>query len=303
MARLPDYLRALTELVRQDIDTVSSGELADAAGVSAAQLRRDLSYLGSHGVRGVGYDTAHLATEIGRRLGVERQWPVVVVGAGRLGQALAGYPGLADGSFRIAALLDADPRVIGGRVGRLTIGDVSDLAAVVAEQGPVIGLIATSGEGAQDACDALVAAGVTSVLTFVSGHLRVPEGVRLRRVDVANELAVLAFHAHWDELRDTPSGADAGATVASRADDGSTGEGTTGEGTTGEGTIPGQPVAAAPRSGSADLDIPLRLQAALERAVPDELLEPASGVRGAHDDAARHDTSARHGTPERQGTR
>lgn len=195
MARLPDYLRALTDLRKQNIDTVSSGELAAAAGVNAAQLRRDLSYLGSHGVRGVGYDAAHLAAEIGTRLGVGRTRPVVIVGAGRLGQALTGYPGLAESGFRITALLDRDARVIGGRVGGLTITDVRMLAAVVAQQGGVIGIIATSAEGAQEACDAFVAAGVTSVLTFAHGHLLVPPGVLVRRVDVATELSVLAFHA------------------------------------------------------------------------------------------------------------
>lgn len=194
MARLPDYFRALTDFIRQDIDTVSSGELAAAAGVNAAQLRRDLSYLGSHGVRGVGYDAAHLAAEIGRRLGVGRNRPVVIVGAGRLGQALTGYPGLAEAGFRITALLDRDPRVIGSKVGELRVRDVRDLATVVAEQGGAIGVIATSAEGAQQACDAFVAAGVTSVLTFAHGHLQVPAGVLVRQVDVATELSVLAFH-------------------------------------------------------------------------------------------------------------
>lgn len=197
MARLPDYLRALTDFMKQNIDTVSSGDLAAAAGVNAAQLRRDLSYLGSHGVRGVGYDAAHLAGEIGQRLGVGRNRPVVIVGAGRLGQALTGYPGLAESGFHIAALLDRDPRVIGGRVGDLTIADVGRLAAIVADHGGgggAIGVIATSAEGAQEACDAFVEAGVASVLTFAHGHLQAPPAVLVRRVDVATELAVLAFH-------------------------------------------------------------------------------------------------------------
>lgn len=204
MARLPDYLRALTDLRRQHIDTVSSGDLADAAGVTAAQLRRDLSYLGSYGVRGVGYDTAHLVTQIGARLGVGRSWPVVVVGAGRLGQALAGHPGLTDGRFGIVALLDSDPRVVGVRAGRFTIADVDSLDAVVAEHGPVIGVIATSVDGAQEACDTLYGAGVRVVLSFVPGHLRVPADLRLRRVDVASELAVLAFHAGLDAAAQAP---------------------------------------------------------------------------------------------------
>lgn len=205
MARLPDYLRALTDLMDQDVATVSSGDLAAAAGVNAAQLRRDLSYLGSHGVRGVGYDTAHLVAEIGARLGVGRDWSVVIIGAGRLGQALAGYPGLTAGTFRVVGLFDRDQRLIGNAAGRLTIQDVERLAQVVrtsagsspgaAVANSVIGVIATSAEGAQEACDALVTAGVTSVLTFTHGHLRVPAGVHVRSVDVATELAVLAFRA------------------------------------------------------------------------------------------------------------
>lgn len=200
MARLPAYLRALTEFMRHNTDTVSSGELAAAAGVQSAQLRRDLSYLGSHGVRGVGYDTSRLAGEISRRLGLWRNWPVVIVGAGRLGQAICGYPGLADGGFRVAALLDRDPDLVDrpagtGETEGLVIGDVARLPAIVRELGPVIGVIATSAEGAQAACDAFVGAGVHSLLTFAPGLLSAPSHVHVRRVDVATELAILAFHA------------------------------------------------------------------------------------------------------------
>lgn len=195
MARLPEYLRALSDFLRHDIDTVSSGDLAAAAGVNPAQLRRDLSYLGSYGVRGVGYDAAHLAAEIGQRLGVGGSRPIVIVGAGRLGQALAGYPGFAGSGFRVVALLDRDPSVIGRRVGEVVIGDVATLAQVVTDEGAGIGVVATSVEGAQEACDAFVDAGVTSLLTFAPGPLQVPERVLVRRVDVATELAVLAFRS------------------------------------------------------------------------------------------------------------
>lgn len=208
MARLPDYLQALTDLMDQDIDTVSSGELAAAAGVNAAQLRRDLSYLGSYGVRGVGYDTAHLAAQIGARLGVGRVWPVVIIGAGRLGQALVGYPGLADGSFQVIGLFDRDERLIGSTAGRLTIRHVDHLPDVVAAGDPAIGIIATSTDGAQEACDALVAAGVTSVLTFAHGNLQVAQRVHVRYVDVVSELSVLAFRTQ------SPTGAQAVETAA-----------------------------------------------------------------------------------------
>ncbi len=223
MARLPDYLRALTDFIRQDTHTVSSGELAAAAGVQPPQLRRDLSYLGSHGVRGVGYDAARLAGEISRRLGMWRDWPIVIVGAGRLGQAICGYSGLADGGFHVAALLDRDAGLIGRSVGSATaqtpvdasgkpwasaIGDVALLPRIVRDEGPVIGVITTSVEGAQAACDAFVDAGVHSILTFAPRPLTAPAHVQIRRVDVATELAILAFHAQ-DHADDTARGSDA----------------------------------------------------------------------------------------------
>ena len=110
VARLPLYLRALTALQDHGIPTVSSEELAAAAGVNSAKLRKDLSYLGSYGTRGVGYDVDYLVYQISRELGLTQDWPVVIVGIGNLGHALANYGGFASRGFRIAALLDADPR-------------------------------------------------------------------------------------------------------------------------------------------------------------------------------------------------
>lgn len=198
MARLPDYLRALTALLRADTDTVSSGDLAAAAGVTSAQLRKDLSLIGSHGVRGVGYDVEHLIAAISGRLDLTHQWPVVIVGAGRLGQALARYPGLADGGFQSVTLLDRDPAVIGTDVGGVAVRDVADLPELVHRLGHTLGVVATPAAGAQDACDRLVAAGVRSILTFAPVVLSAPDHVHLRRVDVATELQVLAFRAQPD---------------------------------------------------------------------------------------------------------
>lgn len=195
VARLPEYLRALTGFSRQGMDTVSSGELAAAAGAGPAQLRKDLSFLGAHGVRGVGYDVERLAGEIRRRLGAGRSWPVVVVGAGRLGQSLAGYPGLADGGFRVVALVDRDPAVVGTTIEGTAVRDVAELEDVVRDLDRVVGIVATSAHGAQDACDRLVDVGIDSILTFAPGPVTTPEHVQLRRVDVATELQILAFHA------------------------------------------------------------------------------------------------------------
>ena len=194
VARLPGYLRALTALARDGIVSVSSEELAAAAGVSSAMLRKDLSHLGSYGVRGVGYDVERLASEITSVLGLTQDWPVAIVGMGNLGRALAAYRGFAERGFRVIALLDGDSRLLGEEVAGQPIRPMADLAGLVADDGLAIGVIATSPEGAQQACDDLVAAGVRSVLTFAPSVLSVPDGVVVRKVDLSTELQILAFH-------------------------------------------------------------------------------------------------------------
>jgi redox-sensing transcriptional repressor len=194
VARLPGYLRALTSLARGGIASVSSEELASAAGVSSAMLRKDLSHLGSYGVRGVGYDVERLASEITSVLGLTQDWPVAIVGMGNLGRALAAYRGFAERGFRVIALLDGDPRLVGETVAGQSIRPMEDLPGLVVDDGLAIGVIATSTEGAQQACDDLVAAGVRSVLTFAPSVLSVPDGVVVRKVDLSTELQILAFH-------------------------------------------------------------------------------------------------------------
>lgn len=196
VARLGVYLHALQALASLGHDTVSSVELADASGVAPPTLRRDLSHLGSYGTRGVGYDVAQLLAQLGRALGVDQCTSVVLVGAGHLGTALAGYAGFTGRGFRVVALLDVDPARVGEPVGDLVVRPVSELPAVVAgTAGVLLGVVATPAASAQSVCDALVAAGVSSVLSFAPVALEVPCGVDLRRVDLANELQILAFHA------------------------------------------------------------------------------------------------------------
>ncbi len=196
MARLPVYLRILLDQSESGISNVSSEELADLAGVNAAKVRKDLSYLGTYGTRGVGYEVEYLIYQVRRELGLTHDWPVVIVGAGNLGQALAGYGGFDDRGFRIAALLDADTSRVGDVVAGLPIRPLDDLADVVREQDVSIGLIATPAAAAQDVCDQLVAAGVSSILNFAPTVLQVPDGVDVRRVDLSNELQILSFHEH-----------------------------------------------------------------------------------------------------------
>ena len=204
MSRLPVYLRALNALAEEGTLRVSSEALAAVAGVNAAGLRKDLSRLGSFGTRGVGYDVPQLADCISRALGLTEHWPVVVVGVGNLGQALAGYGGFGSRGFRIAALLDVDPARIGTDVAGVRVQPLDDLEAVVAGVGRrVIGVLATPAAAAQSVADRLAAAGVTSILNFAPVVLAVPDGVDVRKVDLALELQVLSFHQSR-RSRDTP---------------------------------------------------------------------------------------------------
>lgn len=194
VARLPEYLRALTGFAERGITSVSSEELAAAAGVRSAKLRKDLSHLGSYGVRGVGYEVDHLAYQISRELGLTQDWPVAIVGMGNLGHALAAYSGFATRGFRVVALLDQDPKLHQQEIAGLRVQPMEALPDLVRDKGLAIGVIATPAASAQDVCNQLVAAGVSSILNFAPCVLVVPEGVDVRKVDLSTELQILAFH-------------------------------------------------------------------------------------------------------------
>ena len=203
VARLPVYLRALIGLSERGTSICSSEELAAAAGVNSAKLRKDLSYLGSYGTRGVGYDVEYLRYQIAREIGVTQDWPVVIVGIGNLGHALANYSGFSSRGFRIVALLDADPDRLGQDIGGLGIRPFDEIEAIVAHDDVAIGVIATPAAAAQGVCDRLVAAGVTSILNFAPAVLGVPDGVDVRKVDLSIELQILAYHEQRKALADT----------------------------------------------------------------------------------------------------
>ncbi|HYN95722.1 MAG TPA: redox-sensing transcriptional repressor Rex [Pilimelia sp.] len=196
VARLPEYLRALHHLAEAQHDTVSSEGLAAAAGVNSAKLRKDLSHLGSYGTRGVGYDVALLIEQIEYVLGLTQRRAVALVGVGNLGHALAGYAGFASRGFRIVALFDADHARVGELINGLTVRHIDDIADVAAQEAIAIGVIATPAAAAQSVADQLVRAGVTSILNFAPCVLAVPEGVDVRKVDLAIELQILSFHEH-----------------------------------------------------------------------------------------------------------
>jgi redox-sensing transcriptional repressor len=193
VARLPLYYRALLE-IDDTRGTVSSEQLAELAGVNAAKVRKDLSYLGSYGTRGVGYDVSELVDEIAHELGLTQDWPVAIIGLGNLGRALANYRGFGARGFRIVAVVDADPAVVGTRVGDLVIESIDALDEIVAERNVAIGVIATPAAVAQEVTDRLVQAGVGAILNFAPAVVTVAEGVSLRKVDLATELQILSFY-------------------------------------------------------------------------------------------------------------
>ncbi len=197
IARLPGYLRALDALSERGTATTSSAELAVIAGVHPPLLRRDLSHLGSHGVRGVGYDVEHLRDQVAAALGMTAEPAVVIVGVGHLGHALANHLARAERTergFRVVALVDADPALVGREVAGLVVEPDATLADVVAREGVRLAVLAVPAAVAQDVTDRLVAAGVTGVLSLVPAVLSVPDGVDVRSVDLAGQLQILAFH-------------------------------------------------------------------------------------------------------------
>ena len=194
VARLPVYLRSLLELAEAKTTTISSERLAEMAGVNAAKVRKDLSYLGSYGTRGVGYDVEYLLFQMSRELGLTQDWPVVIVGIGNLGQALANYGGFTERGFPVAALVDADRSKVGQKIGDLAIRHIDELPQIASEHDIAIGIIATPAHVAQEVADRLTEAGISAVLNFAPSVISVPREVTLRKVDLAVELQILSFY-------------------------------------------------------------------------------------------------------------
>jgi redox-sensing transcriptional repressor len=194
VARLPVYLRILTGQFDDGVTNTSSDQLADLAGVNAAKVRKDLSYLGTYGTRGVGYDVEFLVYQIRRELGLTHDWPVVIVGAGNLGQALAGYNGFGDRGFPVGGIVDVDEGKVGSVIGGVRVRHLSEINQVVQSKSISIGVIATPGAAAQEAADVLVGAGVTSILNFAPTVIVVPDHISVRKVDLAVELQILSYY-------------------------------------------------------------------------------------------------------------
>ena len=206
LGRLPVYLRILVDLAADTVTQVSSEQLAELAAVNAAKVRKDLSYLGTYGTRGVGYDVQFLTYQIQRELGLNQSWPIVIVGAGNLGQALANFSGISERGFHIVGVVDKDTSKIGSLVGGVLVTHADELAQIVQAKSVSIGIIATPAQHAQEAADSLVRAGVGSIMNFAPTVLNVPQGVNVRKVDLALELQILSY---YEQCRNTVNAAPA----------------------------------------------------------------------------------------------
>lgn len=191
--RLSIYLRFLEEFEGNGLATVSSDELARRGGTTSAQVRKDLSFFGSFGKRGLGYSVPELATALREILGLEREWRVIIVGAGKIGAALAQYRGFRQRGFRIIAAYDTNPDKIGRTLEGVEVRDVARLEDDVAQNKPDIAVIAVPSECAQAILDRLVHAGVTAVLSFAAAQLHAPPEVTVKTVNMAMELEGLTF--------------------------------------------------------------------------------------------------------------
>lgn len=194
VARLPRYLQVLVEATEAGKVTISSDDLAHGAGLNSAIVRKDVSHLGTHGTRGVGYAVAELAAEISLILGINVDRSVVILGIGNLGRALATYGGFTRRGFRVVALLDTSPDLIGTQIGDHVIEDAADLPTIVRERDVQLAVLATPASRVQAAVDGLVACGVNALLNFAPVRLEVPDHVTVRTVDLSTELQILSFY-------------------------------------------------------------------------------------------------------------
>jgi redox-sensing transcriptional repressor len=199
VGRLSLYLRRLEALLRDGTTKVSSSLLGESLGVTDAQVRKDLAYLGHLGHPGIGYAAPELATAIRRVLGIDREWRVALVGVGNLARALLHYHGFMDRGFRTVALFDADPAKVGERVDDLEIHAPDRIAAVIAAERVELGVLCVPAEASQAVAEALVAAGVRGLLNFAPGVLRLPPGVNVVSVDLTVQLEQLAFLVNGGE--------------------------------------------------------------------------------------------------------
>ena len=191
--RLSTYLRYLEELDAQAQATASSDELAQLCGTTPAQVRKDLSFFGSFGKRGLGYPVHELIGRLKEILGLQHEWPVIIIGAGKIGAALANYEGFLERGFRVVGVYDNSPQKIGSAWGGVTVRDISDLEGDIQRENALIAVLAIPADNAQDLVDRVVGAGIRAILNFAPAQLHVPADVSLKSVNMAMELEGLSF--------------------------------------------------------------------------------------------------------------
>jgi redox-sensing transcriptional repressor len=191
--RLSLYLRFLEESAQRGVVTISSDELARRGGTTSAQVRKDLSFFGSFGKRGLGYSVPELTDSLREILGLRREWRVIIVGAGKIGTALAQYRGFRQRGFRVIAVYDRDPKKVGTEWDAMVVRDMATIVEDIAKEEPDIAVLTTPGEEAQAVVNQLIGAGIRALLNFAPVQLQVPADVTLKNVNMAMELEGLSF--------------------------------------------------------------------------------------------------------------
>jgi redox-sensing transcriptional repressor len=194
VGRLPIYLRALQHMAQDGRQLTSSQELGERLGISAAQIRKDLSQFGEFGKQGTGYDIKYLVENLNQILNVDRVWDIAVVGAGDIGSAIARYQGFADRGFRVAMIFDSNPNIVGKKIGNFTVYDSATLIDTIREAGVKVAMIAVPAVNAQDVADQLVKAGVKAILNYAPLSINVPEGVRVQHTDPVTHLQRMTYY-------------------------------------------------------------------------------------------------------------
>jgi len=194
IGRLPIYLRALTQLAQQGHEITSSHELGQRLGISSAQIRKDLSHFGEFGKQGTGYQISHLQQQLKQILQVNREWPMIVVGAGDLGRAIAHYGGFVERGFRVVSLFDSDPAKINTGSGDLKVRDAAHMADFVREHNIKIAMVAVPATHAQAVCNTLVEAGVRAILNYAPITLSVPDTVHVQYIDPVTHLQRMTYY-------------------------------------------------------------------------------------------------------------
>ncbi len=194
VGRLPIYLRSLQRMSQEGRLVTSSQEMSERLGISAAQIRKDLSQFGEFGKQGTGYNIEYLASQIKAILNVDRVWDMAVVGAGDIGSAVARYQGFANRGFQVTMIFDNDPEKIGTTIGPFTVQDYSRLSEIIPEAGIMVAMIAVPAFSAQDVADELVKAGVKAILNYAPLNINVPEGIHVQHTDPVTHLQRMTYY-------------------------------------------------------------------------------------------------------------